>query len=208
MAGPGRILISTGKAAVAEEPLNVASALAVPKAHTPCPRASSLRDHSVGASDWVYLRCRATSISSSPGFPIVNSWPIQAYAGALRIISHQCPIVDLPNGSYQYVSTAPFKTRRRVVQGHWGWEQSCFHMYLMEQVHGALPSSCQICPGLQHGADAQLEQASQPSQMAMGRRPAHASPFTGSASVCYTQISSQVYPAPAALLVGPHTCSR
>lgn len=56
---------------------------------------------------------------------------------------YQCPIRALANGSYDYVSTAPFRTRRiGVVKGAWGWEQACFHTYLTEQAHGALPESC------------------------------------------------------------------
>ena len=54
---------------------------------------------------------------------------------------YQCPIRDLPNGSYQFVSRAPFKTRRvGMMRGNWGWEQACFHTYLTEQEHGALRS--------------------------------------------------------------------
>ena len=56
---------------------------------------------------------------------------------------YQCPIRVASNGTYDYVSTAPFRTRRvGTVRGNWGWEQSCFHTYLMEQTRGALPSDC------------------------------------------------------------------
>ena len=56
---------------------------------------------------------------------------------------YQCPIHVLKDGSYQYVSAAPFHTRRvGTVKGAWGWEQACFHTYIVEQAKGALPEAC------------------------------------------------------------------
>jgi len=47
------------------------------------------------------------------------------------------------NGSYEMVTDAPYKTRGRgVARGAWGWDQACYHMYLMEQHHGLLPRHC------------------------------------------------------------------
>uniref|UniRef100_A0A7S4BQW5 Uncharacterized protein n=1 Tax=Chrysotila carterae TaxID=13221 RepID=A0A7S4BQW5_CHRCT len=47
------------------------------------------------------------------------------------------------NGSYEIVTDATFKTRGRgVARGAWGWDQACYHMYLMEQHHGLLPRHC------------------------------------------------------------------
>ena len=60
------------------------------------------------------------------------------YAGFPR----QCPGIRKSNGSYVYFSNAPHRTRFGIFSGHWGWEQSCFHTYYMEQVHGYLPRNC------------------------------------------------------------------
>ena len=62
----------------------------------------------------------------------------ERYAGFPR----QCPGGRLKNGSYEYFSNAPHRTRFGVFSGHWGWEQSCFHNYYFEQVHGHLPAHC------------------------------------------------------------------
>ena len=51
-----------------------------------------------------------------------------------------CPIARLANGSYELVSTAPFKTRSRgTLTGSWGQDMACWHMYVMEQEAGLLP---------------------------------------------------------------------
>jgi hypothetical protein len=54
----------------------------------------------------------------------------------------QCPGGRRSNGSYEFFSNAPHRTRFGIFSGHWGWEQSCFHTYLYEQAHGHLPAHC------------------------------------------------------------------
>lgn len=54
----------------------------------------------------------------------------------------QCPGVRHSNGTYEWYSNAPHRTRFGVFAGHWGWEQACFHNYLYEQRSGHLPPSC------------------------------------------------------------------
>ena len=55
----------------------------------------------------------------------------------------QCPGVRRDNGSYEWFSNAPHRTKRfGIFSGHWGWEQACFHTYYFEQMHNQLPSHC------------------------------------------------------------------
>lgn len=54
----------------------------------------------------------------------------------------QCPGGRHPNGTWEVFSDAPHTTRFGVFHGHWGWEQSCFHQYYLEQTLGSLPSHC------------------------------------------------------------------
>ena len=54
----------------------------------------------------------------------------------------QCPGGRKSNGTYEFFSNAPHRTRFGVFSGHWGWEQSCFHNYYYEQVNGHLPQHC------------------------------------------------------------------
>ena len=72
----------------------------------------------------------------------------QRYAG----FPHQCPNQRFVNGSYDFVSNAPHRTRFGVLHGHWGWEQSCFHIYLHEHTMGLLPPQCPELV-LDYGAD-------------------------------------------------------
>lgn len=59
----------------------------------------------------------------------------------------QCPVGRWPNGTWEYVSDAPHRTRFGLLSGHWGWEQSCFHYYLMQQTFSQLDSRCpQLVP--------------------------------------------------------------
>ena len=64
----------------------------------------------------------------------------------------QCPGGRLANGSYEWFSNAPHRTRFGIFSGHWGWEQSCFHNYYFEQLHGELPPHCPEL-ALDYGAD-------------------------------------------------------
>ena len=186
LAGPGRILISTERQLWPEEHTYRGERLGGTKGAYPLPeRASSLRDHSVGASDLgVSQMSRYINIGALLGSPLSIHGLFKCMQERYASFPHQCPIVDLPNGSYQYVSTAPFKTRRiGVVQGHWGWEQSCFHMYLMEQVHGALPSSCPDLV-LDYSTELMLNLNKLANQVRWpwGDAQPMRSPFTGSAS--------------------------
>ena len=128
-AGKGRILITTEKQLWPEEGAYRGERLigiegAYPKADP------------VNASRYI-------NIGGLVGTPADQLALLQCMSTRYASFPYQCPIRDLPNGSYEYVSTAPFRTRRfGTVRGHWGWEQACFHTYLAEQAHGALPSSC------------------------------------------------------------------
>lgn len=136
LAGKDRILISTEKQLWPEEHSYRGERVAGAGGAYPKPpsdpkdgaAASLSRYINIGAlvgkpaSLLALLRCMSTRYDSFP---------------------YQCPIRVLMNGSYSYVSTAPFHTRRiGTVKGNWGWEQSCFHTYLMEQSRGDLPPSC------------------------------------------------------------------
>ena len=60
----------------------------------------------------------------------------------------RCPNGRRANGSYEWVSDAPHKTRLGTFSGHWGWEQSCFHNYLFEQTYDADFRQSDRCPKL------------------------------------------------------------
>ena len=62
----------------------------------------------------------------------------QRYPGFPR----QCPGGRHADGTFEFYSNAPHKTRFGIFAGHWGWEQSCFHNYFFEQTNGHLPKDC------------------------------------------------------------------
>lgn len=60
----------------------------------------------------------------------------------------RCPGGRMANGTYEWNSDAPHKTRFGIFSGHWGWEQSCFHNYLYEQTYDDEMSRSSRCPKL------------------------------------------------------------
>jgi hypothetical protein len=135
LAGGNRILISTEKQLWPEEGVYQGAKLSGAGGAYPKPPA----DPGGGGG----AASRYINIGALVGKPASLLALLQCMSTRYASFPYQCPIRDLSNGSYSYVSTAPFRTRRiGFVKGNWGWEQACFHTYLMEQSHGALPPTC------------------------------------------------------------------
>lgn len=130
LAGEGSILISTEKQLWPEEGVYRGKPLSGVNGAYPKPPSSS-------------AETRYINIGALIGTPAAQLALLQCMAVRYASFPYQCPIRDLSNSSYEYVSQAPFRTRRvGMVRGNWGWEQACFHTYLAEQAHGALPREC------------------------------------------------------------------
>lgn len=138
LAGHGRILISTEKQLWPEEGMYHGERQSGPTGVYPKPLAHGSKGEQASAALSRYI-----NIGALIGSPTALSSLLRCMSTRYASFPYQCPLRDTPNGTYEYISTAPFRTRRiGWVRGNWGWEQACFHTYLMEQANGALPETC------------------------------------------------------------------
>ena len=135
LAGDGRILISAEKQLWPEDGAYHGERLIGANGGYPKPQDGSARDGGALA--------RYINIGALIGSPASLLALLQCMQSRYSSFPYRCPIRTLTNGSYDYVSTEPFRTKRLgVFKGNWGWEQACFHTYLAEQAHDALPTEC------------------------------------------------------------------
>ena len=135
LAGDGRILISAEKQLWPEDGTYLGERLIGNSGAYPMPQAQGMHESAA--------LHRYINIGALVGAPSSLLALLQCMRTRYSAFPYQCPIRTLANGSYDYVSTAPFRTKRLgMFKGNWGWEQACFHTYLAEQAHGVLPPQC------------------------------------------------------------------
>ena len=138
LAGDGRILISTEKQLWPEEGTYKGERLSGANGLYPKPTSDGSKEGQAAVASSRYI-----NIGALVGSPASLLSLLQCMETRYSSFPYQCPIRVLQNSSYDFVSTAPFRTRRiGSVRGNWGWEQACFHTYLVEQSHGVLPATC------------------------------------------------------------------
>jgi len=86
---------------------------------------------------------RFLNLGSVLGSPTAWLGMFRCMAERYRDWPDACPMGRSANGTFSYVSHRNFTTRRWGRKtGSWGWDQACYHMYVMEQAAGKLPAHC------------------------------------------------------------------